>query len=62
MEFASAAKETGLRPNTGPELRVAETPEGHAHLCRLPSIAFGLREGTGGAKEARRPDPVAGGG
>ena len=75
MEFARAAKEAGLRPITGLEIEMleadgdrshltllAETQQGYANLCRLSSIAFGLREESAEAKQARRLDallPVA---
>ena len=70
MEFARVAKEAGLRPITGLELEVvesdgarshltllAETREGYANLCRLSSLAFGLREDGAKEKEQRRLDP-----
>ena len=78
MEFARAAKESGLRPISGLELTVteagseadsegeagrshitllAETREGYSNLCRLSSIAFGLREESDEGKENRRLDP-----
>jgi error-prone DNA polymerase len=75
MEFARAAKEAGLRPVTGLEIEIleedgershltllAETQRGYSNLCRLSSVAFGLREESAEAKEARRLDallPVA---
>ena len=70
MEFARAAQEWGLRPITGLELTIAEddgtrshltllaeTRRGYANLCRLSSIAFGLRAADAAAKEERRLDP-----
>ena len=72
MEFARAAKESGLRPIIGLELTVtedgedgarshitllAETKQGYSNLCRLSSIAFGLYEQSDEAKEQRRLDP-----
>lgn len=70
MEFARAAQEWGLRPITGLELTVgeddgmrshltliAETRRGYANLCRLSSIAFGLRAPDAAAREERRLDP-----
>ncbi len=74
MEFARAAKESGLRPISGLELTVseadgeedgtrshitllAESRQGYSNLCRLSSIAFGLREESDEGKEQRRLDP-----
>ena len=73
MEFAHAATEAGLRPITGLELTVvertpagevrshltllAETRRGYANLCRLSSIAYGLREEQDRGRQERRLDP-----
>ncbi|MDA1061920.1 MAG: error-prone DNA polymerase [Chloroflexi bacterium] len=71
MAFAQAAREAGLWSITGLELTVleddgdrshltllAETRDGYANLCRLSSIAHGLREHGAQEKEARRLDPL----
>ena len=71
MEFAHVATDAGLRPITGLEITVgevdgsrshltllAETRQGYSHLCRLASIAFGIREDDVKQKQERRLDPL----
>ena len=73
MEFAQALREAGIRPITGVELTVADADDpaaarshltllaesraGYRNLCRLVSIAYGLRLEDARAKERRRRDP-----
>ena len=60
----------GIRPITGLEITIAEddgtrshltliaeTRRGYSNLCRLSSIAFGIRETIAKEKQARRLDP-----
>src|SRR5262249_61538646 len=62
LEFAHAAKHLGVRAITGTELTLeggahitllVETPQGHAHLCRILTRAHALTR----PKEGREPLP-----